>query len=178
VVPFKSVLLLATLALLSPGLRASDPVKEYLTLELVKATLDYEEVFERCEASAGVARDITLPIAELARHKITLQELHFAIVYFRDKALEECSSDSRSRLISAILDCNTYAAASPNAPIDPERSGLGLLLPSQNLLEARALYLQLDRGKSELLNAIFQGSSPTLEKISNWQDATNLLRKE
>ena len=176
--PVKPVFLLAALSLLSPALQASDPVKEHLTLQLVKATLGYEETFERCEASAYQAKEITLPVAELARQKVTLQELHFAIVYFRDKALEECSSHSRSRLISAILDCNTYVAGSPNAPIDPERSGLALLLPSQNLLEARAKYVQLDREKADLLDAIFKGSSPTLELISNWQDATNLLRKE
>ena len=174
----KTLILLIVLTLLHPTVNASDPVKEHLTTQLVKATLGYEETFERCEVSAYQAKKINLPVAELARQKVTLQELHFAIVYFRDKALEDCSSHSRSRLISAILDCNAYVAGSPNAPIDPERSGLALLLPSQNLLEARALYLQLDRGKSELLNAIFQGSSPTLEKISNWQDATNLLRKD
>jgi len=156
---------------------ATDRVKTYLTDQLSEATIAYEQTLQRCEAQTNPQKKITLPVSQLSEAKITLQELHSTLSYFRHQAEQACLGNSRLALISAILDLNSYTSESPETPIDPVKSGLALLLPSPIQLETRAIYSQLSQSKANLLDSIFKDTSPTIANISNWQEAASALRK-
>lgn len=162
---------------LSTNTLATDQVKTYLTSQLSKATLAYEDALESCEAKLTPPTKITLPVSQLSEAKITLQELHSALSYFRDQAEQTCLGRSKLRLISAILDLNSYTNENPETPIDPIKSGLALVLSSPMQLETRAIYSRLSQKKIDLLDSIFSGTSPTIANISNWQDAVSALRE-
>lgn len=157
---------------------ATDQVKTYLTDTLSEATLAYEKALERCDAEVTTQEKVTLPVSQLSEAKVTLQELHSALTYFREQAEQACIGDSRLRFMSAILDLNSYSSGNPETPIDPIQSGLALVLASPQQLEARAIYSRLAPNKIELLDSIFKGTSPTIANISNWQEAARLLRKD
>ncbi|WP_341714813.1 hypothetical protein [Limnobacter sp.] len=161
---------------LSSNTLATDQVQTYLTSQLSKATIAYEDALERCEAQTPPQKKITLPVSQLSEAKVTLQELHSALSYFRHQTEQACLGNSRLALISAILDLNSYTSESPETLIDPVKSGLALLLPSPIQLETRAIYSQLSQSKANLLDSIFKGTSPTIATISNWQEAASTLR--
>lgn len=168
----------ALLMALSTNTLANDEVTTYLTNQLSDATLAYEDALERCEAKASLPKKITLPVSKLFKAQITLQELHGALSYFRDQAELACIGNTRLKLMSAILDLNSFTRAHPETPINPIQSGLALVLPSPQQLEARAIYSRLSPNKVQLLDSIFKGTSPTLANISNWQGAASALRKD
>lgn len=168
----------ALLMSFSTNTLATDQVKTYLTDTLSEATLAYEKGLERCDAEVTTQEKVTLPVSKLSEAKVTLQELHSALTYFREQAEQACIGDSRLRFMSAILDLNSYSSGNPETPIDPIQSGLALVLPSPQQLEARAIYSRLAPNKIELLDSIFKGTSPTIANISNWQEAARLLRKD
>lgn len=156
---------------------ATDRVKTHLTDQLSEATIAYEQTLQRCEAQTHPQKKITLPVSQLSEAKVTLQELHSALFYFRHQAEQACLGNSRLELISAILDLNSYISKSPETPIDPVKSGLTLVLSSPIQLETRAIYAQLPQNKVDLFDSIFKGTSPTIANISNWQEAASVLRE-
>lgn len=174
----KLVGVFALLMSFSMNALATDQVKTYLTRVLSEVTLAHEEASERCEVKLTTQEQVTLPVAKLFEAKITLQELYSALSYFRDQAEQACLGNSKLRLVSAILDLNSYLSDNPEAPIDPIQSGLALVLPSPQQLEARSIYSRLSPNKVELLDSIFSGKSPTIANISNWQEAARLLSND
>jgi hypothetical protein len=177
VVQVKQICILAMLMAISTHTLATDHVKTYLTSQLSEATIAYENTLKRCEAQTTPQKNITLPVSQLSEAKVTLQELHSALSYFRHQAEQACLGNSRLALISAILDLNSYISESPETPIDPVKSGLALVLPSPMQLETRATYSRLPQNKIKLLDSIFKGTSPKIVDISNWQEAASVLRE-
>lgn len=177
VVQTRFICIFTMLTAISTHVIAADQVKTYLTNQLSEATVAYEDALRRCDAQKAAVNKITLPVSQLLETKVTLKELHSALSHFRNQAEQACLGHSRLALISTILDLNSYTSESPETPIDPVKSGLALLLPSQIQLETRAIYSQLSQGKLNLLESIFKGTSPTIANISNWQEAASALRE-
>lgn len=176
VVQTRFICIFTILTAISTHVIAADRVKTYLTDQLSEATIAYEQKLQRCEAQTTPQKKITLPVSQLSEAKVTLQELHSALSYFRHQAEQACLGNSRLALISAILDLNSYISESPETPIDPVKSGLALVLSSPMQLETRAIYSQLSQNKINLLDSIFKGTSPSIATISNWQEAASTLR--
>lgn len=156
---------------------ATDQVQTYLTSRLSEAIIAYEDALAHCEAQTTPKKKLTLPVSQLLETEVTLKELYSALSHFRYQTEQACLGHNRLALISTMLDLNSYTNGSPETPIDPIKSGLALLLPSQTQLETLAIYSQLSQGKLNLLESIFKGTSPTIANISNWEEATAALRE-